>query len=961
MPPDSGPTGGATVLTLAGTGLVGRADGRVSDTLATFNLPTGVAADAAGNIYVADTGNHLIRRVGPGGATLTVAGSGVAGSADGTGPAASFASPTGLAYDGGTGRLYIADRDNDAVRVLASDGAVSRLSTTPWSLSRPQAVAVAPDGAVYVADTGNDRVLRLRAGQAAEIVATGLVAPAGVAVDGSGRLYVADTGRHVIRRLDAGVLSVWAGMEDVPGLADDVGVLAQFNAPAGLAFDGDGDLQVADRGNNFLRSVDTGQLASTRFTLELSQPGAVAVDAGGNVYVGDTGNNRIRKFSALGVPGTLAGASTTGGLVAAADGTLYVADAGRHVVRKIAGGVATVLAGSGRAGYGYGNGALAQFNTPSGVAVGPDGVVYVADSGNVQVQQIRPNGDVSLFARAPRDEIGVDAFYLDARALVRRADGVLFAAGSQSVLRIDAQGTPTLLAGYSAEVGVATDVSFYDDGAGSFDPSNQRYFFGLHSIAVDAAGNLYVTDTLANSVRMVMPGTVANGKGATIVTLAGAPDTGAGDSDGTGSAATFNAPRGLVIDADGHLIVADSGNHRLRKIVVDRSGSVPVGIVSAFAGASTPGKADGSAAAARFNSPQGLALDASGDVLVLDGNNNLIRRVTRAGVVTTVPGLGTIGRVDGNGNAPSFGDPHGLALGPGGTLVVADTGNHLIRTIAPDGSVGTRAGSGQPRFADGTGTAASFDQPRAVAVDAAGSTYVADTVNHRIRRIDVDGHVTTLAGSGQRGDADGLGTAARFDNPQGIVVDAAGARLYVADSGNHRIRLLVRGASSWSVTTLAGSGTAAFTDGVGTAASFSSPSGLALQADGQLIVADTQNHRIRRVSTTGAVSTVAGSGARGSADGAAAAATFDTPRGVAVDAAGRIVVADSLNNLLRRIGTDGRVTRLAGAAPPYAGGYSQLTPAISAFYEPVGVVVGPDGRIYVANAGYQKVSVVTVP
>jgi sugar lactone lactonase YvrE len=293
------------------------------------------------------------------------------------------------------------------------------------------------------------------------------------------------------------------------------------------------------------------------------------------------------------------------------------------------------------------------------------------------------------------------------------------------------------------------------------------------------------------------------------------------------------------------------------------------------------GDADGERDAVRLSSPRDVAVDAAGNVFVVEVGSNKVRKITPAGVASTF--------------AKGFNAPGGIALAKDG-LFVADTNNHLIRKVAQDGTVSTLAGS-DAGFADGAGAAAKFDTPYGLAVDAAGVLYVADTHNHRIRQVAADGTVTTLAGA-EAGQADGPGTAARFRQPWGLAVDGKGA-LYIADAGNHRICKLDLKDPAHPVTTLAG-GTAGYADGSGAAAKFTAPEDVDVAPDGSVYVADTGNHRIRKVAPDGTVTTVAG-GTAGLANGSADQARFNFPQGLAVDKDGDLIVADTLNHAIRLV------------------------------------------------------------
>jgi prepilin-type processing-associated H-X9-DG protein len=261
--------------------------------------------------------------------------------------------------------------------------------------------------------------------------------------------------------------------------------------------------------------------------------------------------------------------------------------------------------------------------------------------------------------------------------------------------------------------------------------------------------------------------------------------------------------------------------------------------------------------------------------------------------VSTLAGSGS-GFADGSGTSASFNYPTGVALDGAGNVYVADSNNNRIRKVSPSGVVSTLAGSGNYAFADGSGTSASFRNPQGVALDGAGNVFVADFSNNRIRKVSPSGVVSTLAGSasGNWGFADGSGTSASFNYPTGVALDGAG-NVYVADFSNNRIRKV---SPSGVVSTLTGSGNYAFADGSGTSASFNYPFGVALDGAGNVYVADQYTHRIRKISPLGVVSTLAGSGNGEFADGTGASASFWYPTGVALDGAGNVFVADFSNN-----------------------------------------------------------------
>jgi sugar lactone lactonase YvrE len=441
--------------------------------------------------------------------------------------------------------------------------------------------------------------------------------------------------------------------------------------------------------------------------------------------------------------------------------------------------------------------------------------------------------------------------------------------------------------------------------------------------------------------------------GGLVTTLAGLAES-QGSADGTGSVARFYFPFGLAVDTAANVYVADSWNHTIRKVT-------PGGVVTTLAGrAGSSGSADGMGSAARFWWPSGVAADSAANVYVPDSGNNTIRKVTPAGVVTTLAGLpGSSGSADGTGGAARFDAPEGVAADSAGNVYVADTWNHTIRKLTPGGVVTTLAGlAGTQGTADGMGSAARFYWPEGVAVDSAGNVYVADTDNFTIRKVTPGGLVTTLAGLAEsQGSADGTGSVARFNGPSGVAVDSAG-NVYVADTVNCTIRKVT---SDGVVTTLAGlAGTQGSADGTASVARFNYPQGVAVDSAGNVYVADTANHTIRKVTPGGVVTTLAGlAGSSGSGDGTRSAARFSQPSGVAVDSAGNVYVADTVNCTIRKVTPGGVVTTLAGLAD--SRGSADGTASAARFGSlnsgPVGVAVDSAGNVYVADTGNNTIRI----
>jgi sugar lactone lactonase YvrE len=291
---------------------------------------------------------------------------------------------------------------------------------------------------------------------------------------------------------------------------------------------------------------------------------------------------------------------------------------------------------------------------------------------------------------------------------------------------------------------------------------------------MDSPGNLYIGDQGNRLIRVITPAGMVS-------TLAG---SGAfGSTNATGVFASFYSPDGVAVDGAGNVYVADAGNNMIRKIS-------PGAVVTTLAGTGAVGSVNGSGLSATFDEPTGVAVDGAGNVYVADTLNDMIRMITPAGVVSTLAGSGDIGSANGAGVTASFDQPFGLTVDNSGNVFVADTLNNLIREITPAGVVSTIAGSGAQGSANGTGTAASFWNPSAIAVDNSGNLYVADTTNNKIRKITASGVVSTLAGNGAIGGTNGPALSASFYYPDGVAVNNAGTTVYVADTDGNKIRMI---------------------------------------------------------------------------------------------------------------------------------------------------------------------------
>jgi sugar lactone lactonase YvrE len=621
-------------------------------------------------------------------------------------------------------------------------------------------------------------------------------------------------------------------------------------------------------------------------------------------------------------------------------GNLFVADQGNHTIRRIvlATGQVTTIAGSpGVSGFADGLGVAATFASPSGVAADGAGNLFVADRDNHIIRKVvLATGQVTTLAGtagAPDSTDGTGAAARFNRPTSATYDGAagLFITEEQSIRirRVTTAGVVTTMVTAPA-------------------------LTGLVATAMDVtAGSLYAVD--GNSVVSI---TVATGA---VTPLAGMPNM-AGSDDGSGAAARFTIPSGLSLDGAGNLWVSDRVNNTVRRIVI-ATGAVttPVGLPGAA------GSNDGVGSAARFSSPAAITADRAGSVFVADRSNNTVRKIAIASAqVTTIAGAAAVlDHADGVREAARFRYTAGVAADRSGNVFVADSGNHVIRRIAAaTGAVTTIAGAvGMAGSADGTGAAARFNfgspGQAVLTADGAGNLFVSGFFSNTIRKVVLaTGEVTTLAGNPTiQGNADGIGAAALFARPSGIATDGAG-RVFIADGLNRTIRQLV--VATGEVTTLAGSPTTAGSvDGIGAAAGFAfgGPPRVGLAWDGgNIFVADGTTSIRQVVVATRAVTTLAGGPGGGNADGVGAAARFLTPMGIAADGAGNLLVADSGNRLLRK------VSIAAGAVTTVAGRSGQtgivLGPLPAGLGTPTGVAVIPDGSVAITDTAESAVVLV---
>jgi uncharacterized protein (TIGR03437 family) len=665
------------IVTIAGTGAPGFSGDGAAASVAQLKFPYGLAVDLAGYLYIADLGNNRVRRVAPDGIITTYAGGGHAGPGDG-GPAstAQLQTPRNVAIDT-AGNLYIAEFEGHRVRKVTPDGRIATVAgngvagyrgdgsvASNAQLAFPAGLAIDRTGALYIADSQNQRVRKILPGGAIITVVGGststtLLSPIAVAVDTAGNIFAADSTNLVHCYSAAGAWNTFAGT-GAPGYSGDGGPAqsAMLADVRDLAVDFSGNLLIADSvrvrrvdssgriqtvaGDGYLRAVGDGAQAANAM---LSQPSAVALDAHGNLYIADTGTQRVRQVSSSGVITTLAGTGTAGydrdqspaasaelnwptGVAAGLNGPVWIADSYNHRVRKVAGGLISTFAGIGASGTGSEGLApqLTQLRGPQGVCADSGGTVYIVDTSNHRVLRVPPNGVVSTAAGngAPGD------------------------AGDGGQARLAQLNQPS-------------------------------------ACVVDSLGNLFIADTFSHRIRRVSIAGV-------IATVAGTGQPGSALDEVPATTSPLNAPRGIAVDGDGNLFIADSANNRIREVTPD-------GVIHTIAGTGAAGLGEdgGDAASAQISMPLGLVVDGAGDIYFADSLNNRVRRLVPLAAapqppVVTAPPLAVV----------SAGSLVQGAVAPGELITIFGSGmgpeTGLTGTTGANGLLTNLLGGAEVRF-----------------------------------------------------------------------------------------------------------------------------------------------------------------------------------------------------------------------------------------------------------------------
>ncbi|HUB77318.1 MAG TPA: IPT/TIG domain-containing protein [Bryobacteraceae bacterium] len=636
-------------------------------------------------------------------------------------------------------------------------------------------------------------------------------------------------------------------------------------------------------------------------------------------------------------------------------GNLYFSSS--NAVFKIDGsGNLTVVAGNSRAGFsGDGGPALqAQLNGPQGLAFDSNNNLYIADSVNNRVRMVSPAGVITTFAGNGFTSTGGGNSFNDGglaiNGLLRLPSGVcvdssnnvyIADTGDNIIRKVTTDGIIHTVAG---------------DGFGSYSGDTYSALVAeLHTpldVAVDKSSNIYIADSANAAIREVTAST------GIINTIAGSLTAGVGDAGdgGPATSAALVTPYAITVDSNGNVFFVENGDSVIREVNAAKQ------YIYRVAGNATAGfSGDGSAATkAQLNFPTGLALDSSGDVYIADSLNYRVRKVS-GGSISTIAGNGVVSYSGDGGPASSaqLNTPHAVAVDSSGNFYIADTLNNVVRKVSSGGTISTIAGNGTAGYGGdgGSAAAAQLNHPQGIAVDTSGNVYVSDTQNARVRKIS-GGTITTVAGNGTPGYGGdgGSATAAQLFVPIGLAVDSAG-NLYIADFTNERVRKV----SGGNITTVAGNGNSGYSGDGGPAidATLNGPTGVAVDSNGNLYISDLNNNVIREVSG-GNIMTVAGNGLPGVGGdgGLATAAVIGNPSGIAVDSAGNLYVASGSATIRKVYAGTGYITTIAGnGTRGYAGDGG---PAVAGELNgPIAAAVASNGNVYVADSANNAIRLLT--
>ena len=1027
------------ITTFAGTGTVGSSGDTGKATSATLNNPKKVSVDASGlNVYIADTSNNKIRKVNSAGIITTIAGTGTAGSSGDTGVATSalLNTPFGV-YAGTNSNIYIADYGNHKIRKVNSAGIITTFAGTGTAgssgnygpatsarLNCPRGVGADSNGNIFIADTSNNQIRKVNSagiittyagstvgstGDGGSAISAKFFNPFSVSVDINGNVFIADLSNQRIRLINsAGIVSTFAGTGTVGSTGDGgPSTSAGLYAPSDITIDISGNVYIADRANNKIRllimpvvptasptvqpTTGPSKVLSTsptampfydKSTCSSCAPGYYSNVAGSlgciicpaGTYASSASGATYCVSCPIGTYNPTEGASSSDGCLTCAAGmeSLAGAPACSFAISTIA-GVSGLIGSTGDGGSGV---SALLSSMPYGFTTDITGKHgYIADFGNNRVRVL--DLTVGTISTLPTSGAITAVLYPSAVAIGGTGKSLFVIDYGNHIIRkiVLSTGLMTRYVGYQGTAGCTT---------GSTTVGTSFYLNFPRGIVVDNSDNLYIADTSNHRIVMTKNGTTVTSIVAGQTLGAAGSNFGSTGDGGPATSALLNIPYGVALDWYGLLYIADTGNCRVRKVVNGIITTV-VGITSqGYCGYAGDG---GPASSAVLKNVVSLAFSPTNDMYIADPSNYCVRMMeASSGIITTFAGNCVSQGATGDGPIAyaRFSNIQAISFDILGQLYVTDRGNHIIRKIsmptpttyinillAPTAApiqvfpslkiISTYAGTGTLGSSgdNGQATNAQLNAPLGVCADISGNVYIVDANNYKIRKVNHAGIITTFAGTGTAGSSGDTGkaTSATLNSPRRVSVDASGLNVFITDTSNAKIRKVN---SAGIITTFAGTGIAGSSGDTGpaTSAELRSPFGIYAGTNSNIYIADYGNHKIRKVNSAGIITTFAGTGTAGSSGnyGPATSARLNCPRGVGADSNGNIFIADTSNNQIRKVNSAGIITTYAGST---VGSTGDGGSAISAkFFNPFSVSVDINGNVFIADLSNQRIRLI---
>ncbi|EFC44432.1 predicted protein [Naegleria gruberi] len=926
------------ITTVAGGG------NSVGDGLPAVNALLNSVRDVAyysGVIVIADTLNNRIRKISNNGIISTIAGNGQAGyNGDGIDATkATVNSPHGVAFHPTSGEVYFADYANHRIRKIYSNGTITTIAgngepnyngdnipATSAQLGYPIGIAVSSGGEVFIADTLNNRIRKISnngmittiagngtggySGDGGPAVNAMLNTPFGVAIDSDGNIVFADLVNNRIRKVySSGTIVTIVGTGEAANSPDgSLANNAPIRFPLSVALTKSNDLYFSDSYQRIRKVSATSGIISSiagdgqsgynydgidATIATLNNPVGIAIDSSNNeFYIADSNNNRIRKVSSSGKITTIAGGTSS---------------------------------------FGNNVPAIPAFISPIGSMSLNNNQLSFADSSG-QFRQINLTSNLITTLAGTVGYTTIIQTYSNPNSIKFFNNDMYVMYTSNSVSYIDR----IVNLNYGPAVKLAGAIFYNGD---NIPATSAIMNYPSHCVINSTNGELIISDMNNHRIRKVSNNGI-------ITTIAGNGTAGFCGDGGLAVNTCLNRPNGIAISSSGELYIADYGNHRIRKVSNN-------GIITTIAGnGNTIYNGDGiDAANASLYSPVDVSIGANNEIYIADAGNYRIRKIFTNGTIVTIAGTGTNGFSGDNGlgSNATIGYPSSVLFNSG-NVYFTDIVYCVIRKIYSNGTITTISGKAGTCTYGGDGGKASNAQlsyPAGIAISSTGDIYISDNYNHRIRVISsVTGIISNIAGTGRSEyNGDGLHESiTNFAYPVGLTFDSSENLIVCETTSSWKIRKIL--ATTGMVSTIAGG----IGDGLNASNAFLVSTLFDISNSGEIYIADTGNHRIRKIFTNGTIITIAGNGIGGYAGdgGQATSAQLNNPKDVAVSSNGELIIADYSNNRIRKVFTNGTITTIAGTGTNGYGGDNGLA-TTAKLSLPVGVSISSGGEIYISE------------